>query len=477
MERSFAGASLIALSLALSACSATLRSYPVPVAAPEDGTKKQETDGVQPDAQQGTGNSTPGTDKSAGTPVLPPTGSADDSTKTTRKVALMESEGLIYRLPKYLFRITSTPQPLQDPAPAQDNGRGDDNKGTVTQSNPPAGSDKGNNDKKSDDNKKAEEGKPKPKTQDGEKDGEDEDTSAAQGASAGPAELLKVTFPQAGKCPAVEIKVVGPIVIGDDRAQASLLLKHDDSAFRSDTIGLTLTSEGLLQSADSQSTGELDTVAKILAQIVFAAITGVPAPLTPTPQPGQDIQALDETGCALATKQFRTFDFDPTKHVGFNIGEWTVEKTVNETLPDLPEFEGIYYRSIAPAPIEFSGGFSGYSVQQGITVMAPTGSIGKLEFKGSLISDGNGTTVKFSKGIPVSYDRVTKSDAVAIASIPLDIINAFLQLPMNVLTFRFEEIKKQREISDEELKIIQNLIEMKKAQSGEDGEGEEPASE
>lgn len=463
MRRSLVGISLIALSLAIGACSATLRSYPLsPV--PSDDDKQQAKDKT-PAAQQIA--NTPESNAENAATQTPPTANADDAAKDIRVVALMDEEGLIYRLPKYLFRITSTPQPLQDSPPADNSGGGGNGNGQATMSTPPA--DDGADDEGKDKKKKLEGEKPKPESKPKAKADEGDD-AGTQEAPPGPAELLKVTFPQDGKCPAVEIKVVGPIVVADDRPNASFVLQHDSSAFRSDTIGLTLTSEGLLQSADSQSTGELDTVAKILAQIVFAAVTGVPAPLTPTPQAEQSIQGTTE--CAPQTKQFRTFDFDPTKQVSFDITKWEAIKTISESLPNLKEYEGVYYRSIAPTLIELSGGFSNYSINQAFTVMAPTGSIGKLEFVGSLISDGNGTTVKFSKGIPISYDRVNKSEAVAVASLPLDILNAFLQLPLNVLTFRFEEIKKEREISDEELKIIQNLFEMKKAQSGEEAETE-----
>src|SRR5262249_31319856 len=149
---------------------------------------------------------------------------AEPETQPKRtNVTVLSDEGLIYRLPKYLFRITSTPQPLKEEAENQGHGGGSG--GTATQSTLGVADSTGSPDKMEGNQTQKDEGEGKGKDEkkDGEPEGEDEAPIAKPAGATGPEELLKVTIPQVDKCPAVEIKIVGPIVVGDDDPDAALL--------------------------------------------------------------------------------------------------------------------------------------------------------------------------------------------------------------------------------------------------------------
>ncbi|WP_374382453.1 hypothetical protein [Dongia sp.] len=375
-------------------------------------------------------------------------------------------EGLVYHFPKYLYRVESKPV-----AKAKPGSGGGGSTGFVAQS---SSLDDGTNKKK----KESGAGEGQAAQDEGGNKANGKPAEAANAVAGGggsaatpPArpdiekpvstvpEVFKSRIPGPDGCQFdAEITVTGPYIVADP--DVTLLLTQERSAFRTEQVGLNISSDGLLESADTMSTGELDQLIKILAQIAGAVITGVPTTL-PGQQPNAQVnEAL--AACPPLFLQTKASEIDPAQSENFALDTWTAGTVEALTVPKLDDIGGVYYRALkrVPVTLKYAEG-----AEFTFTVQAVAGPISHISFKGSLFSDQNSTSVRFVKGVPVSYDRSSPSEAVAIAKLPLDLVNAFLQLPLSVLTFRVQMVTQESALTAKQLEVINNLLEMKKKES------------
>jgi hypothetical protein len=321
--------------------------------------------------------------------------------------------------------------------------------------------------------------------------------------------IATITVPKTSECPrGATITVKGPIAIGDEAHP--ILLSRADSSFLDEELGIVISPSGIIRSADSLTTGQFDEVVRILAQIAMSAVGGAPMPPTGTmPQP-KVLENVPEKEAANCITKTQVIDFDPTdKRPSPSLadGKTTVSlarmsrsslkvlnavedkkeiDVLNASTPygglptdpisgKTPKIAGIYYRALETQFFKLSN--TNPAIDINLALPTPTGKLGYVKYMGSLIADGDGTAVRFKDGVPVSYDVTAPSDALALVKIPLDILNSVLQMPMNVLTFRTQEVTAEKSLTKAQTDLLTEVLALKAKQDELDKANKPPAPE
>lgn len=308
------------------------------------------------------------------------------------------------------------------------------------------------------------------------------------------ATVATINVPKTAKCPkGAVITIKGPIAVGDEKTP--ILLSRADATFLTEELGIVLSPSGIIRSADSLTSGQLDEVLRILAQIAMTAATGVPVPKPGSKPPAlqnQEQRALLNNGCIEKTV---VRNFDPTQNADLdelydgNKGvakPFTLtpldknlkpqEKPLNETdaysgISKTP-VAGIYYRALETRFVRFSTLEPPIDIE--LALPTPTGKLGFVKYTGTLFSDDNGTATRFKDGVPVSYDFKSNSEAVALLNVPLDILNAVIQLPMNILTFRIQELTAEKNFTTAQKDLLTAVLDFKAKQDEANKKSSEP---
>jgi hypothetical protein len=243
------------------------------------------------------------------------------------------------------------------------------------------------------------------------------------------------------------------------------LLRPKTSAWAHDTFGITI-QNGLLTSVGSSNSDQTGTVLLKLAELAGTMAAGLKATPYATNPPA-----------ALPARIELMFAPDDTAEANLTLQKGRLNVVVNRDFPFIqpqdrdnlpatsagkPDDEGIFYRPLLPYTVTVNEE-NNQTTYSTVVLLPNDGPILSLVPKRASLVTAK-TSIVFDHGCPtaVSFDRA--SPAVAWASLPIDMVKAFLSAPAELVQLKFNFANSNAQLSSAELAGLNNQISILKQQ-------------